>query len=138
MNNNIKVDIEIIDEDDKMVSSDTETSIDYDSLDIDHLSLKQFLYLIKNIDENNIEIAPRIKNLEFSDKFQLSDSLLKQEIKSLTEADYFDGPLPDDNPKRKHPIWIFKKYVQKVYCYIKIKIINHGRFAIIISFHEDN
>ena len=36
MSNQIKLDVEITDEDDKMVSSDTEISIDLNSLDIDH------------------------------------------------------------------------------------------------------
>lgn len=137
MINNIKVDVEITDENDKMVSNDTELCVDYESLDIDHLSLKQLLTLLKSTDENNIQIVQRLKNLDFIEKYQFTEAFLKKQIKSLNQNDYYDGPLPDLNHNRQHPVWIFKKYVQSIYCYIKIKVINHGRFVIVISFHEN-
>lgn len=138
MNNNIELDIEITNEDDKIVSSDTERIIDYASLDIDHLSLKELLFILQNTKEDNIQIVQRGKNLLFQSKYCITESILKNEIRSLNQSDYYDGPLVDDHPNRKHPLWVFKKYVQNIYCYIKVKIINHGRIVIVISFHEDN
>lgn len=136
MSNQIKLDVEITDEDDKMVSSDTEISIDLNSLDIDHWSLKQLLLLLRNTNEENIQFVQRDKNVEFQTKFEISETQLKREIKSLNSSDYCDGPLDDYDTNRKHPVWVFKKYVQNIYCYIKIKIINHGKIVIVISFHE--
>lgn len=137
MKNNIKLDVEIIDQDDNIVSGDTFKRIDYSSLDIDHISLKQLLTILKDIDDKHIEILNRDKNFEFQYKYDLSKDQIVHEIKNLTINDYIDGPVQDDNPDRKHPLWIFKKYVQKVYCYIKLKLINKGRIVIVVSFHED-
>ncbi len=137
MKNNIKLDVEIVNQDDNIVSGDTFNGIDYSSLDIDHISLKQLLTILKDIDDKHIEILNRDKNFEFQYKYDLSKDQIVHEIKNLTISDYIDGPVQDDNPDRKHPLWIFKKYVQKVYCYIKLKLINKGRIVIVVSFHED-
>lgn len=137
MKNVIKIDIEIVEDNDKIVSYDTNDIIDFSKVDIDHLSLKQLLQLIKQISPEKIEVVSRGKNLEFQNRYNLSDLDLIREIKSLQPNDYYDGPIIDDNKERIHPVWIFKKYVRSIYCYIKLKVINHGRIIIIISFHED-
>lgn len=106
----------------------------------DNLSLEEVLKICKTIKKENIEInINRPKNLEFIQKFNLVASDIIQIIRDLNKEDYNKGPVEDDNPKYKHPFWIFIKYVGdiKVVVYIKIKIFNHKRKINVFSIHEE-
>ncbi|WP_448897450.1 hypothetical protein [Cytobacillus pseudoceanisediminis] len=62
---------------------------------------------------------------------QMWDEALK-----LTPNDYFDGPCIDVNrPKDGKVIWIFKKEINDVLTYIKLKIDHRG--CVCLSFHKD-
>lgn len=62
MKNQIETDIEIIEDDDKIVSYDTQyQKSDIRDWDIDHLSLKQVLFIIENCEKDNFQIALRDK-----------------------------------------------------------------------------
>jgi hypothetical protein len=59
-----------------------------------------------------------------------------EEALKLTPTDYVDGPCIDiDRPKDGKVIWIFKKKVNGVLTYIKMKIDHRG--CVCLSFHED-
>ena|SRR5690625_4359509 len=58
------------------------------------------------------------------------------ETLQLTPNDYREGPVVDNNrPWEGTVIWIFKKEVNGVLAYIKMKIDNRG--CVCLSFHED-
>lgn len=109
----------------------------------DNLSLEEVLKICHTVKEENIEIntdpISRPKNLEFQRKFNLKKSDIRLIIRNLKPEDYSEGPVEDDNPKYKHPFWIFIKYVNdiKVVVYIKIKIFNHKRKINVFSIHEE-
>jgi hypothetical protein len=57
------------------------------------------------------------------------------EILRLSPGHYLDGPCEDtDRPNGKKDIWIFKKEVNGVQVYIKLKIDTRG--CVCLSFHE--
>jgi len=59
------------------------------------------------------------------------------ETLKLTLKDYHDGPCVDENrPSEGKVIWIFKKEVNGVLTYIKIKI-DSTRGCVCLSFHKD-
>lgn len=102
----------------------------------DELSLEQLIKLLKNMTDEQIELIDRDKNVDFRLKHNISLTEEKEIIRHLDKKDYRQGPIDDDNPNRKHPLWIFIKEIKKINCYIKLKIINKCKVAIIISFHE--
>lgn len=58
------------------------------------------------------------------------------EVLRLTPNDCIDGPCIDnDRPGNGKTIWIFKKEVNGVLTYIKIKIDHRG--CVCLSFHKD-
>lgn len=58
------------------------------------------------------------------------------EALKLTPNDYVDGPCVDnDRPQDGKVIWIFKKEVNGVLTYIKMKIDHRG--CVCLSFHKD-
>ncbi|MGH0593619.1 hypothetical protein ACQVPY_15175 [Bacillus pretiosus] len=58
------------------------------------------------------------------------------ETLQLTPGDYIDGPCEDtDRTADGKVIWIFKKEVNGVLTYIKMKIDHRG--CVCLSFHED-
>lgn len=59
-----------------------------------------------------------------------------QEVLQLTPNHYVEGPVDDFNrPSEGKIIWIFKKKINGVMTYIKLKIDNRG--CVCLSFHED-
>lgn len=71
--------------------------------------------------------------------FEIGLTEVKQvwdEVLDLTTADYFEGPSMDiDRPQDGNVIWVFKKEINDVITYIKLKIDRRG--CVCISFHED-
>ncbi|MCM3800387.1 hypothetical protein M4A92_17695 [Caldibacillus thermoamylovorans] len=58
------------------------------------------------------------------------------EALKLTPNDYCDGPVVDrDKPQDGKVIWIFKKNINGIITYIKVKIDYRG--CVCLSFHED-
>ena len=105
-------------------------------MDPDKLTIADLIALLKTMGDDQFQMVPRFKNDEFRDLFNISIEEEIEAIKKLEEKDLHKGPLEDDNPNREHPVWIFIKKIWEIDCYIKIKIINHCRITIIISFHE--
>ena len=101
------------------------------------LTIEDVIRIIQDADDSHIEIIQRFKNLAFIIDYKLELDVIKEFIRKLETTDLVVGPIDDDNPNRKHPVWIFKKYGFGVMCYIKLKIINKNRTVIVISLHED-
>ncbi len=103
----------------------------------DNLTIYDVINLVRRLSNDQIVIIQREKNSEFMYRLGISEPDAKDYLRKLTVDDFFEGPLIDENPERKHFLWVFKKNVRGVLAYIKLKIINYGRIAIVISFHED-
>ncbi|QUW20916.1 hypothetical protein JSQ81_13965 [Sporosarcina sp. Marseille-Q4063] len=58
------------------------------------------------------------------------------QVLDLTTSDYHEGPCLDtDRPQDGNVIWIFKKEINDVLTYVKLKIDRRG--CVCLSFHED-
>lgn len=64
----------------------------------------------------------------------------KNEILGLVVGDYYKGPKPDHDPNRPGGIWEFKKNIDDIQFYIKVKIVQENGENILkcIGFHEDD
>jgi hypothetical protein len=64
----------------------------------------------------------------------------KNEILGLVVGDYYKGPKRDLDPSRTGDIWEFKKNVDKMKFYLKVKIVQENGEDILkcLSFHEDD
>lgn len=100
----------------------------------------------KLISEGRTDLIPRTYNHPSGRKINWKEALLEiglrnpsqmwDEALKLTPNDYFDGPCADVNrPKEGKVIWIFKKEINDVLTYIKLKIDHRG--CVCLSFHKD-
>lgn len=64
----------------------------------------------------------------------------KNEILGLVIEDYYKGPKQDLDPNRPVDIWEFKKNIDGIQFYIKVKIVNENSKDILrcIGLHEDD
>ena len=64
----------------------------------------------------------------------------KNEILGLVVGDYYKGPKKDLDPKRPGAVWEFKKVIDGMEFYIKVKIVQENGEDILkcIGFHEDD
>lgn len=104
--------------------------------------VQAFLDLLHTIlqDQENLQILPREKNMNFTRKYGLGD---KEVIKFLLDLDIsnFSDSASDDNPKRVGEVWIFGKTLfDSVEClgsgvivYIKLQV---KEFLLCIFLHE--
>ncbi|MBR5948094.1 MAG: type II toxin-antitoxin system MqsR family toxin [Clostridia bacterium] len=85
------------------------------------------------------QLIPRKKNLQDLARYGLTIDDAKDEILGLTVVDYYKGPKQDFDPNRPGDIWEFKKNVDGIPFYIKVKIANEGGSVVLkcLGFHED-
>lgn len=83
--------------------------------------------------------VPRRKNMLDLARLGLTINDAKDEILGLTVADYYKGPKQDFDPNRPGDIWEFKKSIDGIPFYIKVKISNEDGSDIVkcLGFHED-
>ena len=64
----------------------------------------------------------------------------KNEILELTVGDYYKGPKPDLDSDRPGDVWEFKKSIDSILFYIKVKIVEEKEEDILkcLSFHKDD
>ena len=64
----------------------------------------------------------------------------KNEILGLVVGDYYKGPKQDHDPMRPGDIWEFKKDVDGMQFYVKVKIVQENGTDILrcLGFHEDD
>ena len=105
-------------------------------MDPDNLTIDDLITLLKTLDNESIQIVDRDKNFEFRTKYNFELDVLIDTVRQLKKNELIKGPVKDDNPDRKHLLWIFRKKVRRIDCYIKLKIINKCKVAIVVSFHE--
>ena len=98
----------------------------------------QYLARIKNlISTGNWTLIPRKKNLDSISNQGLTIQDVKNELLSLSLADYQSGPMPDYS--YSGDVWIFKRIINGTEFYIKVKIdVTNDGFEILkcLSFHD--
>lgn len=85
------------------------------------------------------DFVKRRKNMLDLARYGLTIDDAKDEILGLTVADYYKGPKQDFDPKHPGDIWEFKKCIDGIPFYIKVKISTVGGSDILkcLGFHED-
>ena len=86
------------------------------------------------------DFVPRRKNMQALAKHGLTITDAKNEILGLVVSDYYKGPKRDQDPNRPGDIWEFKKNIDGMQFYVKVKIIKENGEDILkcIGFHEDD
>ena len=86
------------------------------------------------------DFVPRRKNMQALAQHGLTITDAKAEILGLVVGDYYKGPKQDFDPNKQGDIWEFKKQIDGIQFYVKIKITQENGDAILkcLGFHEDN
>lgn len=86
------------------------------------------------------DFVPRRKNMQALAQHGLSIIDAKKEILSLVVDDYYKGPKQDFDINCPGDIWEFKKNVDGIPFYVKVKIVQENGEDILkcIGFHEDD
>jgi hypothetical protein len=83
---------------------------------------------------------PRRKNMQALAQHGLTIADAKNEILGLVVGDYYKGPKQDFDPNRPGDIWEFKKNIDGMQFYVKVKIVQENGEDILkcLAFHEDD
>ena len=96
-----------------------------------------FLKEFKEVaEQKGVYLVGREKNRQAIADLRITEALAKDEILSLSAADYCAGPKPDEN--RQGDIWEFGRNIGGVDVYIKLKVAvlpDGEKIAKCISFH---
>jgi hypothetical protein len=86
------------------------------------------------------DFVPRRKNMQALAKHGLTFADAKAEILGIVVSDYYKGPKRDLDTGKSGDIWEFKKDVDGVQFYIKVKITQENGENILkcLGFHEDD
>ena len=86
------------------------------------------------------DFVPRRKNMQALAQHGLTITDAKNEILGLVVGDYYKGPKQDHDPNRPGNIWEFKKNIDGMQFYVKVKIVQENGEDILkcIGFHEDD
>lgn len=92
----------------------------------------------KLVSTGKYDFVPRRKNMQALAQHGLTITDAKDEILGLVVSDYYKGPKQDF--ERPGVIWEFKKTVDSIPFYVKIKIVQENGENILkcLSFHEDD
>lgn len=100
-----------------------------------------YLSKIKRLLSNGkYDFVPRRKNMQALAQHGLTIIDAKNEILGLAVSDYYKGPKQDLDPNRPGDIWEFKKNIDGIQFYVKVKIIQENGEDILkcLGFHEDD
>lgn len=89
--------------------------------------------------DGKYDFVPRRKNMQSLAKYGMTLYEAKNEIMGLVLEDYYKGPKKDLDPKRQGDIWEFKKSINGVWFYVKLKIVTENENEVLkcLGFHED-
>lgn len=93
----------------------------------------------KLLSAGEYEFVPRRKNMQALAQHGLTIADAKDKILGLVAGDYYKGPKPDLDQNRPGDIWEFKKAIDGMIFYVKLKIVQEEGKEILrcLSFHED-
>lgn len=103
--------------------------------------IASYLSEIKNLlSAGKYDFVPRRKNMQALAQHGLTITDAKNEILGLVVGDYYKGPKQDLDSKRPGDIWEFKKYIDGIQFYVKVKITQENGADILkcLGFHEDD
>ena len=92
--------------------------------------ITEYLVRVKKLlSEGKYDFVPRRKNMQ-----------AKSEILELVSDDYYKGPKQDFDPNHPGDIWEFKKNIDGMQFYVKVKIVRENGEDILkcLGFHEDD
>lgn len=86
------------------------------------------------------DFVPRRKNMQALAQHGLTIIDAKHEILGLVVDDYYKGPKQDLNPDHPGDIWEFKKNIDGIQFYVKVKIAKENGEDVLkcLGFHEDD
>jgi len=98
--------------------------------------LEKAKYLLNN---GKFDFVPRRKNLVSLAQLGITIIDAKNEIFDISLGDYYKGPKDDFDRSRPGKIWEFKRRINGMPIYIKLKITNETGEEILkcMGFHED-
>ena len=100
-----------------------------------------FLVKVKRLlSAGKYDFVPRRKNMQALAKNGLTITDAKNEILGLVVGDYYKGPKQDLDSNRPGDIWEFKKNIDGMQFYVKVKIVKENGENILkcLSFHKDD
>ena len=99
-----------------------------------------FLERVKRlISTGKYDFVPRRKNMQALSTHGITMADAKAEILGLVVGDYYKGPKQDYDPNKPGDIWEFKKNVDGILFYVKVKIVQENGEDVLkcLGFHED-
>lgn len=105
------------------------------------MQISMFLTQIKQLlAAGRVDFVPRRKNLQSLARYGLTILDAKYMLSKLDISDYKKGPKADFDPSRPGEIWEFKKNMNGISFYIKLKIAMENDESILrcLGFHEDD
>lgn len=92
------------------------------------------------ISAGKYDFVPRRKSMQALAQHGLTITDAKAEILGLAVGDYYKGPKQDFDPNKPGDIWEFKKQIDEIQFYVKIKITQENGKDILkcLGFHEDD
>ena len=99
-----------------------------------------FLEKVKRlISTGKYDFVPRRKNMQALAQHGRTIADAKAEILGLVVGDYYKGPKQDYDPSKSGDIWEFKKHVNGIPFYVKVKIVQENGEDVLkcLGFHED-
>lgn len=92
------------------------------------------------LSEGKYDFVPRRKNMQALAQYGLTIADAKNEILGLVVGDYYKGPKQDFDLNRPGDIWKFKKNIDGMQFYVKVKIVQQNGEDILkcLVFHEDD
>lgn len=115
-----------------------------DSLDNQRTSETEIVCFLEKVKKllssGNYDFVPRRKSMQDLAKHGLTVTDAKTEILGLVARDYYKGPKQDFDSNRPGDIWEFKKIIDGMQFYIKVKIVQENGEYILkcLGFHEDD
>ena len=103
--------------------------------------IAEFLEEVKKlISAGKYDFVPRRKNMQALAQHGLTIADAKEEILDLVTGDYYKGPKADFDSNRPGDLWEFKKNIDGVQFYVKVKIVQENGQKILkcLGFHEDD
>jgi hypothetical protein len=100
-----------------------------------------FLETMKRlVSAGKYDFVPRRKNMQALAQYGITIADAKTEILGLVVDDYYKGPKQDFDSNRPGDVWEFKKDIDGIQFYIKVKIVHENGEDILkcLGFHEDD
>jgi len=97
-----------------------------------------FLFQFKELAQNKFLFYPRKESIDTITSLGITSPQVKGEILGLTYEDYYRGPIPDTDPRKRGEYWEFGKTIRGEEIFIKLKTNSGYKVAICFSFHIPN